>query len=420
MDFIAAYLGYMEETEPPMVFHRWTAISSVGAALGRDFYIPWADSRIIPNLYTMFVGDVGTRKSTAIKNMRRLLKKAGYNTFSADKTSKEKFLLDLEGLQNVSAGDDTYDLITASNLWGDGSLSKKDPAQVYIVADEFNEYATGDRLEFYALLGSLWDWDDPDGPYQYRLKNSASVSIYQPTINILGGNTQDSLARAFPAEIMGQGFMSRLLLIYGEPSGKKYTRPKTPDMDETNAIISVLAEIIHGRRGQAIIQEQLWDGLLDKIYKGFQDIPDTRFVKYSTRRFTQLLKLCLILAACKDTSVITDDIVIEANTVLTASEINMPKAAGEFGKNKNSDVTNEVLNYLAKVSMPQKITDLWPVVQRNLTRIAELQDLMAGLQLADKVQLTPLGWLAKKSPPRKYEFVDFSLLTVEERMMLNV
>ena len=36
------YFRYAESTEPPIVYHRWSLISSVGALLGRQFWFPLA------------------------------------------------------------------------------------------------------------------------------------------------------------------------------------------------------------------------------------------------------------------------------------------------------------------------------------------------------------------------------------------
>ena len=48
----------------------------------------------------MLIGHPGARKSAAIKAARKIISGAGYSTYSAEKTSKEKFLLDLEGAED--------------------------------------------------------------------------------------------------------------------------------------------------------------------------------------------------------------------------------------------------------------------------------------------------------------------------------
>src|SRR4051812_8728692 len=96
-DFFSTYFAYTEATEPPITYHRWCAIGTIAALLARNFYIQHGHFRIYPNLYIQLIGDPGSRKSTAIKLIKKLLLASGYDTIAADKTSKEKFLVDLEG-----------------------------------------------------------------------------------------------------------------------------------------------------------------------------------------------------------------------------------------------------------------------------------------------------------------------------------
>ena len=95
MDFISSYLEHTSDTEAPMLFHRWSAISIIAATLGRQMYFQLGHFRINPNLYIMIMGEAASRKSTAIKIAKKLLVKSGYSNIAANKTSKEKFLLNM-------------------------------------------------------------------------------------------------------------------------------------------------------------------------------------------------------------------------------------------------------------------------------------------------------------------------------------
>ena len=97
-DLFELYFEYVRDTEPPLIYHRWSLIAAVGAFLGRRYYMPFGDGRIFPNQYVMLIGNPGTRKSTAIKTSKKLLSSAGYDMFAAEKTTKEKFLQDLAGM----------------------------------------------------------------------------------------------------------------------------------------------------------------------------------------------------------------------------------------------------------------------------------------------------------------------------------
>lgn len=369
----------------------------------------------------MFVGESGTRKSTSIKMMRRLCSAAGYDKFAAEKTSKEKFLQDLSGQVDpsmIKKGQDIDD-ITNTNLWGD-DFSDKTPREVFIVADEFNEFTGSANYEFHTTLGNLWDWDDENLPFSSSFKNG-SVKIWQPTVSILAGNTQEGFSRAFPPDTVGQGFLSRMLLIHGVKSGRRITFPTIPSEEDTQRIVTTLMRI-RGKNafGELSFEEEAKRALTE-IYEGWTDLPDIRLVSYSTRRFTQLLKIALIISCARFERTITLNSVIYSNTILSAAELNMPRALGEFGKAKNSDINNKVISYLEKAIKPVRLAELWKNVGvGNLAKPPELAELLQGLKLADKIQWIDIGpensgWMGKRIIDNSSKFVDWSLLTDEER-----
>jgi hypothetical protein len=414
-----SYFQYVERTESPMVFHRWSILACLGAMLGRQYYLPFGDFNIIPNQYIMLIGDPGTRKSTAIKMAKKLISSAGYDKFSAERTSKEKFLLDLEGVE-----DDDGKVTTSSvmqNLFGDDAIGGE-PREVFVTADEFNEFVGSSNLEFLSLLGSLWDWDSPDAPFKQRLKTSRSVNIYQPTINILAGNTHAGFAEAFPPQAIGQGFLSRLILVYGEGTGKRITFPERPDELLKAAIINKLQEIRAEVHGEATMTEKA-KGMLEVIYRTFEGLEDARFKHYSTRRFTHLLKLCLLSAASNVRREVRAEDVLFANTLLSFTEHKMPNAMGEFGKAKNADVAARIMSVLAEARGPLDVPALWKQVQSDLDKPEDLNKLLAGLMQGGKIQYVARGkthnvqgyLIVRKMLSDKNVYVDYSLLKEANR-----
>jgi hypothetical protein len=407
-----SYLNYVDKTEPPIVFHRWSLLSCLGAQLGRQFWFPFGDFRIMPNMYVMLIGDPGTRKSTAIKLAKKMLAATGYDKFSGDRTSKEKFLLDLEGIEDedgkvLDAGG------VMSSLFGEDAIS--DPKEVFVCADEFNDFVGSGNLEFLSLLGSLWDWDDVTRPFKQRLKTTRSVSIYQPTISILAGNTHAGFTEAFPPAAMGQGFLSRLLLIYGESSGVKIAFPEKPNDALRNIVVEQLTEIKEKVHGEATMTSQA-RGMLQTIYNSFKGLEDSRFQHYSTRRFTHLIKMCLLTAASRMSTEINKEDVLFSNTLLSYVEHRMPQALGEFGKAKHADVTARILAYLSTATAPQTPQEIWKQVSSDLDNFAELLKLMNNLLAANKVSWVQpkggtAGYLIKANRLKTNQiYVDFELL----------
>lgn len=413
-DFFSQYLSYTDDTEPPKIFHRWCAIASIGALLGRNYFFNHGHFVIAPNIYCMLIGSPGTRKSTAIKLAKKLLITTGYTTIAAEKTTKEKFLMDLSGVESEEAPKDILD----QNLFGDTDAEAD--REVFIMADEFNDFFGNGNIEFISLLGTLWDFT---GTYRNRIKNSKSVSISNPTVSILGGNTPTGFALAFPTEIFGQGFFSRLLLIYGESSGKRIAFPSPPSQESTARIVESLRRIKQTAYGESQATSTA-KSLLAKIYgDGSAGIDDIRFESYITRRFSHLLKLCLICSAARESREITEADIVQANTILTYTERFMPKALGEFGKAKNSDISHRVIQYLESAHGIVPFKELWASVRTDLEKPQDLVTLLQNLLMAEKIQQVPggAGYLPRR---RVIEYtnssvLDFSYLSEEERKVLT-
>lgn len=419
-DFLSSYLSYASDTEVPAVFHRWAAISSIGAFLGRRYYLNHGHFTIYPNIYCMLVGTSGTRKSTAIKLFKKLITQAGYTTIAADKTTKEKFILDLSGETDdeatpIKTGKQIEDFLS-QNLWGDDDTGSKPDAEIFVMADEFNDFFGNGNVEFISLLGTLWDYN---GIYRNRIKNGKSVSIHNPTVSILGGNTPTNLSLAFPPEIIGQGFFSRLLFIYGESNGRKIAFPEPPDPDLTKLLVQSLQHLRQSAIGQAALTP-LAKKLLETIYTANLGVPDVRFDSYSTRRFGHLLKLCLITSASRYAREITERDVIYANTILCHAEHFMPKALGEFGKAKHSDVSHKIISLVEREYAVVSFKEIWKHVTNDLEKMADLTTLLQNLVAAEKLQSIPgKGFLAHRKVVDEVVsgLVDYNLLTPEERKM---
>jgi hypothetical protein len=412
-DFFSQYLSYCSNAEPPAIFNRWALIAAIGAKLGRQYYFEHGHFIIHPNMYTMLIGSAGTRKSSAIKLVKKLLIASDYQTIAADKSTKEKFLLDLSGDEGLGDEHNGHDILEET-LFGTGI---DDDKEIFIMADEFNDFFGNNILDFISLLGNLWDYS---GDYKSRIKNGKSISIHNPTVNILGGNTPTNLASAFPPESLGQGFFSRILLIYGEPNGKRITFPKSPDASSTERIVSHLREIKSRLQGAASLTDAA-ERILDIIYQRNSRVDDVRFDAYSNRRFNHLIKLCLVVSASRLSSKITEHDVIYANTILTHAERFMPKALGQFGKAKNSDVTHKVLEVINATELPITLSGIWLHVSNDLDKIHQLSEILINLKEADKIQFVKEtgGFLPKKKILQESsdEYVDFNLLTEEERNM---
>lgn len=403
-DFLSSYLLYAKETECPTTFHRWSALSILGAWLGRGLSFQLGHFRVNPNLYVMLMGAAGTRKSTAIKIAANLIREAGYTNIAADRTTKEKFLLDLAG-----DTDEPKDMLEL-NLFG----NNQGAAEILVAADEFTNFIGNGNIEFLSMLGVLWDHN---GVFQNRVKNSKSVEIHDPTVSILAGNTLTGFSLAFPVESIGQGIFSRILLIHGEASGRKIPFPTQPSKEDTAILLEMLLRIKSSCLGSLEIGDTA-KKLLSKIYTDFKGIDDVRFESYSNRRFTHLLKLCLIVCAARCSTKLDEQDVVYANTILSHAEHTMPTALGAFGKARHSDVSHKILQVLDSTVNPVTLKDVWKHVHNDLEKLQDCAELLRNLVAADKVIQINGGFLIRRKlidEKSDLNTVDYSLLWEEER-----
>lgn len=392
-----------ENQEAADFSYLWAGLSCIAAQLARNVYIPFGNGKIYPNLYVMFVGDPGKRKSTAIKDLKKRIKAAGYQNICGDKVTMQKYLLDLAGVGEGSIEDSN---ITEFNLGI--TLGANDYVESYINQDEFSDFIGINNYPFISLLGNFWDIDEP---YVYRTKNGQSIEIPSPIVNILGATTPSQFNTIFPPAISEQGFLSRLIIVNIPESKRKIARPLPSDASVIEKVVDGL-KAVRKLSGELVMSAAVWDKL-EEIYLSWQPVEDTRFAHYSTRRHTQLLKLCILATCSRYTIEMSVDDVVFANTLLSFTEHFMPQALGQFGKNKDGDVNSKVISYL-RSSFPtaKSLQDIIIPISTE-TDVLSLQKILTNLVVAEKVVATSNGKYLPKLPSYKdikTPHVDWSML----------
>ena len=403
MDFFDEYFKYVGASESPMCYHRWGAISALSAIVGREAFLPFGHSPIYLNQYILIMGTPGARKNGPISISKKLLSKAGYTTFAKERSSKERFFLDMVKKIDV----DEPDL---------EALVLDSPSETLISNGEFLDFIGQGNMDFLTALTNLWDNLDT---YEHPKLHGKSVFIHKPTVNILGGATVKGLGLAIPPEALGTGILSRLILIHSEPTSIKITFPEDIAEGSEDQVVETLMKIRRDMKGK-ITRTKEANEVLDRIYKEYPGIEDGRFADYSARRFTHLLKLTMLISLSEGRVEINKMDALKANTVLRAAEARMPKAFGEFGKSKYSDVSNTILEILTRATKPVSHTELWKLVAKDLSDIKDLGNIMKNLTTAERVQIMAIkgkqGYMTLHKETREWnkELLLEDYLTMEE------
>lgn len=395
------YLDWLDDTESPTTFHRWSLVSAIGTLLGRQLVFgAGTPNETYANQYIVLVGPPASRKNTALKFSKKLLEQVGFNKFASDRSSKEKFIMDMqEGF--CESTEDVLDM----------ELSDIHEAMIY--APELQDFLGQGNVDFISFLTNMWDLPSE---YNHRLKNSKSTKLIKPTINMVGGATTSTLAEIFPESIGGTGFLSRTLLVYGKGARKKIAFPEPPCPDKERMLLEILIAIKTHARGAAIVTPEAKE-ILTAIYTNWSPLPDVRLETYSGRRYTSLLKLCMVVACAalsfnRTGVLITAEHVIYANSMLCFIEGFMPRALGKLGSSKSLELQNKISGVLEASESGLSFSALVKSMTSAVENVHQLAEALKVMQKLGKViPDTKNGvFYAGDTGPRKNIHCDYNLL----------
>lgn len=426
------YLDFIGKSEAPIILHRWSFLSTLGAIIGRRFMFKHGHMAIRPNLYTILIAEPATRKSNAIKIAKRLAIDAGYKKCTADKTTKEGFLTWMDGTHANSdkpkkGKDQTVQDFGLELL---DQIDINAPREAWACADELYNFLGMRNMDFITMLGEFWDYD---GVYEYKIRNAKDVRVPYPTTSLLGGCTYETFSLTFPHEAIGTGFMSRALLVHCDPLGDEFkiTWPKPPDEAKREVLLLALNLIlgIDADANRELLPDRAAMDLLESIYLSTSSaVKDQRFTHYNSRRFTHLLKLLIICTVDRllvedpnslyDPSVelhSTREDVIYANTILSMTELSMPRALGEFGSSKYAKVQNKIVEMMRAHKGPVQFVEIWKAVMKDMDKMSDLAVQLQALSAAGLVTaVESKGYTYVEQRTDAMLYVNWDLLTEQE------
>lgn len=384
-DFLRLYLETVEDTESPRLFHIWAVLSSIGACLGRRAFFPFIPSNLFANEYIILVGPPGVRKSTAISIAHRFVRNATSIRFAPKDTAGQR-----QGLiaAIIGAKEDTQDDVVQVNghkmtpeflsSLEMKVVNKYDEHVLYASASELSTFIGKNNSEMLTFLQEMYDGED----YAYQLAKTKET-LHHPLLSILGATNPTAIADSMPVAAVGQGFMSRVILVYSDKKYKMVPRPRQFDAALCREVERRFSYIAYNLSGE-FSEDRSAGVLLDELYHYQVDLTDNRFIYYQERRHTHLIKIAMVLAAgCLRQEIRREDIE-QAHAILVATERNMPDALGEYGLSPMAMAKQRLVEFVrqAKKAIDPKI--LYLVMQRDMT-LANFKAALADLVNAGKL-----------------------------------
>lgn len=381
--FLNNYMSMVEETESPRIFHVWSAIWSAATALGRRCWLPFGTFDIYPNHYILIVGSPAARKSTALSLARKLVRQSTGVRFApadtggqrqglvlamqGDEESQTKefmgaveigarensiaSLTQLEEITNLPETDEQHQIVEA------------DKHHIAVAASEFSRFIGQNNLQMMDFLVERYDGED----YEYKTRQS-SIVLKDTLMNLLAATTPTSLNHSLPPGAGGQGFLSRMILVYGAKKYREIARPSAPPVELVGLVKATLNDIYYQANG-AFSETAEARSYSESLYGYGVDIVDSRFTYYAERRYTHLIKLAMVLSATRvgqaGELTLTKGDYEEAHRILRATEAGMADALGEFGMNPLAVLKQEILEQMRASQGPLSMQQIIAMFHRD-------------------------------------------------------
>lgn len=364
-DWIESYMHYTRNSEPPELYHEWTAMSVIASALERKCKLQWGELTFYPNLYVVLVGPSGKcRKGTAMGVGAKMLREIGIN-MAAEAITREALIRELKKCEELDTNPDTGDV--------------QNHASLTIFSQELTVFLGYNNT---TLMSDITDWYDCRDHWTYRTKNSGTDEITGVWVNLIGATTPELIRSALPQDAIGGGLASRIIFIYEEEKKQTVATPFLDKRDQQlrEDLIADLSDI-NTMRGEFKITDEFLKKWIS-WYEYQEDNPPflmDNFQGYVNRRPTHMFKMCQIVSASRRSDMlITGDIFDDALALLKETEKKMPRTFSGYGRAENSEVTSIVMRVIA-MSQSIKFNDLMRRVHNDVSTMDELQQIVQVL-----------------------------------------
>lgn len=326
-DFITEYLKYVENTEPPVSYHRWVALGCISAALQRRVFFDWGMDRIFPNLYIVLLGPAAqTRKSTALRVGEELIKDLNIPIIGQE-NSRESIVRDIK---------------KSVTNFNDGTMVRMQSA-VVCFASELAVFLGKQNTE---LQADLTDWYDSPSEWTRSTKHQGVDDISGLCFTLVGAMAPDWIPHVFAPESIGGGFTSRIMFVPEYKKAKTIANPNKypPPNGRRDRLLADLQSINTNMIGAFTFTDEATEFYEDwyiddsaKIERGEYAVPDRAFYTYCGRRPTLLRKVAMCISASK-----SNKRIIELEHIQTAlnwmveSESRMPGTFAAVGRSSHA------------------------------------------------------------------------------------
>jgi hypothetical protein len=387
-NWLKAYMEYTRDSESPSTFHFWTGVSVIAGALRRRVWVDMKKFEWTPNFYIILVGPPGVAaKTTSIGMGMRLLAQIPGIKWGPESMTWQKLTRSLA---------DSIEYLEFVNFQG-----QKERIAMSCNTIEVGELGTFLKTDDDALVSFLIRmWEGQRGKFRHETITGGAVEIDNPWLNIIAATTPAWMRDNFSESMIGGGLTSRVLFVYGDKkrSLTPYPDEVIPDAEykllQSNLIsdLATISRLSGPYRLSQFAREwgRAWYTDHNNPDLRPHHLASPRFGGYISRKQTHLHKFAIILAAAKrDTLVIEEEDLREADQILTTTEHDMIKVFESIGVVDQRDHVEEIVSVVKYCGFLTN-KGLWAKCMNAMT-LKEFEEAVRAAVHSGKIKLETQG-----------------------------
>ena len=299
--WIDAFLDFTEPRKSPQIFRKWAAISALSGAMERKIFALTETGPLYPSIFVFLVGPPAAGKTVALK-------------------AAEGFLRKLSGIHIAPTNLSGAAMMDALNESKRVIINVNQPPVEYRSMVLFSSELSS-LLPVYDndIMGRLTDIYDCEHVKEFKRGGNLRIDIPKPFLTLLGCCTPEYLNNFLPEGAWGQGFMSRVIMIFCDATQRRslfgnideHGDPtKSPAFkaleDDLTQVFNLMGRMRFSHEAAELLQTFENTG-------GLPQPSHHKLINYIGRRTVNLIKLSMIASVSR-----TSDLLVSLEDFQTA------------------------------------------------------------------------------------------------------
>lgn len=383
--FLENYEIFTSGNECPKNFHTWGGLSALANLVSGRVWTDGGIYMVFPNMYIIFVGDPGAKKSTAMRLAARVIyefKRIPYAPASITK----------EAMVQMMAKEDSPCALAFKH---EDKMVKF--THLSIFASELINLINaggnpGGMIDFFTDV-----WDRCDSEFRETTKNKGDNLIIRPFISITGCMTTDTVKTLQSLKIISSGMTRRCLFIHGSRSDRPIAFPDvTPE--QRRAFQEIVA---WGVRLQNVAGEFQWSPEAKAKYKELYDRGWAEKQKATSKilqefletKFEYVIKIAMLLWLSErtDALVLSEENIIKAHDLVTSVQDGGSLLFEGAGRNQLARISQEIFAHVFR--SPNQMVPLKQILFtfRSDATVEEITTILQEEERLDRLKVAELS-----------------------------